>query len=92
VRAFLTGGSTKAICQDLVDFRYCYTDDKDRGCVTSGIVREELHAILEREDHIIRLSTNGLKVDFQNAVGSPSVLAFMARSNDRYFDNGNPSR
>ncbi|KAJ6561244.1 hypothetical protein DFH09DRAFT_1160869 [Mycena vulgaris] len=64
-------------------------DDGERGCLTSGIVRAELYAILEREDPSIALSTDWLDEGFRNVIESPSVLGFMVKQSTlTYFLGG----
>ncbi|KAJ6601384.1 hypothetical protein DFH09DRAFT_561727 [Mycena vulgaris] len=77
-RAFITGTSTKAIRQDLIDHRYCFVDD-DRGRVISGLVRRELFALLEQHDRYISLSIDWLDDGLTNAIDSPPVVAFMVK-------------
>jgi hypothetical protein len=62
VRAFLTGKATTSIRQDLIDHRYCFTEEAagDCGRVTSELVRRELFAILEEHDRNVALSTDWL--------------------------------
>ncbi|KAJ6581529.1 hypothetical protein B0H19DRAFT_1115671 [Mycena capillaripes] len=78
VRAFLTGTSTKSIRLDLIDHRYCTINEVgDCGHVTSGLVRNELFQLLEKEDRNITLSIDWLDAGLTNAIGSPPVVAFM---------------